>query len=158
MRIRSGVVSLNRIGLLYPLFVIIPLLSCSAVITASRDNTCYATGYAIGKGIAKVTCTPSSKTIIINPPGPPESIDTPDLVWMEPEQLAPLEPVVTDDIVLKGLIDNICLVQGCTIIETSETGVEIKGGPPDANLLSGFFEGLFSAASWLASRYFGAGF
>ena len=135
-----------------------PLLHGCSFALAGAAPGCTIIGYAIGRGLATVTCTPAEKTIIIPPPASSEADINNDIVWMDIDPSEAPEPVALDEQTYQELLNNICLVDGCTIIETSATGIDVKGGPPDKNVVTGFFDTIFSVATWVATRYFGAGF
>jgi len=146
-------------GILGCLCLTLPLLlpGCTMVMAQANDS-CAIVGYAIGRGMSTVTCTPSTKTIIIPPPTSSEVVYDPGIVWVDFDSEEPPEPIEIDEQVYQELINNICLTEGCTITETSATGIDVKGGPPDKNVVTGLFDMLFSVGSWFATKYFAAGF
>ena len=144
-----------RTAIVITLFVVFPLLGCT-ISLSSASKECASVGASLGRGYTSVICTPASKTIIIPPSSKSEEpINTDlDLVWIDNEFAAPSEPIQMDEQTYKELISNVCLAQGCTIIEESETGINIKGGPPETSFITGMFDLLFKVGAWFAAKYF----
>ena len=134
-----------------------PLLGCSLSL-AQAGPQCTIVSSSIGRGLSTVTCTPKEKTIIVPPPSSSEEVINPNFVWLDRDPNVDTPPIHMDEEMYQVMLNNVCLERGCTIIETSATGIEVKGGPPDKNVVTGFFDSLFSMATWVATRYFGAGF
>jgi len=140
------------------LLLLAPLLFGCSTALAQAGPHCTLIGYGIGRGLATVTCTPSKKTIVI-PPSTSSEVDiNTNIVWIGQDEEIPDVPIALDEQTYQELLNNICLTSGCTIVETSATGIDVKGGPPDKNVVTGIFDMLFSIGTWVATRYFGAGF